>query len=112
MDHTVAGLDINSDDVGLVDTNADGTVRLWDVERDASAGLVWDGTGARGGEPSWYDEDGDSVWMSTSGKIIEIPLETAVWVERACTAVGRDFTDDEWDRLVPGDDEPLRSACE
>jgi DNA-binding SARP family transcriptional activator len=93
-------------------TNADGTVRLWDVERDASAGLVWDGTGARGGEPSWYDEDGDSVWVRTSGKIIEIPLDSAVWIERACAAVGRDFTEDEWDRLVPGDDEPLRSACE
>ena len=30
--------------------------------------------------------------------------------ERACEVVGRDFTDEEWDRLVPGD-VALQSAC-
>lgn len=95
----------------LVLTSQDGTVRLWDVERNRSAGLLWDGTGARPGSPPWYDAESDSVWVTTSGQIIEIPLDPGVWVERACTIVGRDFTEEEWDRLVPGDDATVRSAC-
>jgi WD40 repeat protein len=92
-------------------TSRDGTVRLWDVERQTSAGLVWDGSGARILTNSWYDETSDSIWITTSGRLIEVPLDPEVWVERACAVVGRDFTDDEWDRLVPGDG-PRRSACE
>ena len=91
-------------------TSQDGTVRLWDVERQASAGLVWDGDGARILTNSWYDETSDSIWITTSGRLIEVPLDPDVWVERACTVVGRELSEDEWARLIPGD-EPQRSAC-
>ncbi|MEM9610111.1 MAG: protein kinase [Actinomycetota bacterium] len=94
----------------LAITSQDGTVRLWDVERGASAGLVWDGRGARIGTPSWYDAQSDSVWVTTSGQLVEVPLDPEVWVERACSVVGRDLTEEEWERLVPGD-EPVQSAC-
>lgn len=40
----------------------------------------------------------------------EIPLDPARWVAKACEIVDRDLTQEEWDRLVPGD-EPFRSVC-
>ncbi len=107
---SVAGVGFARDGQYLALTNVDGTVRLWDVERDVSAGLVWDGSGVNVAAPSWYDADADSIWVTTSGQIIEIPLDPEVWVDKACAVVGRDFTDDEWDRLVPGD-EAVQSAC-
>jgi YD repeat-containing protein len=94
----------------LAITGADGTVRLWDVERNASAGVVWTGTGAVAGSPSWYDEATDTIWVSSSGKLLQIPLDPELWLERACVAAGRNFTQEEWDRYVPGD-RPMWFSC-
>jgi serine/threonine protein kinase/WD40 repeat protein/DNA-binding winged helix-turn-helix (wHTH) protein len=94
----------------LVITGFDGTVRVWDLVRQASAGLVWDGTGAGLSSPSWYDESSDSIWVFTSGRLLEVPLDPQRWVERACEIVGRDLTPEEWERYVPGDEAP-QSVC-
>ena len=94
----------------LAIVQTDGTVRLWDVEQETFAGLIWDGAGALEGEPPWYDETTGSLWIYSSAKVINIPLSPERWVTRACEIVGRDLTQDEWDRLVPGD-EPRQSAC-
>ena len=95
----------------LVFTRHDGTVRLWDVEREEYVGLVWNGPGQGGsGSPLWYDESTESMWVVSSGKYLQIPLNPERWVERACEVISRDLTQDEWDRFVPGS-EPLRSAC-
>lgn len=91
-------------------TGRDGTVRLWDVEREQYAGLVWNGTGAGRGSPSWYDEATETIWVASSGKYLQIPLNPERWVQRACEIISRDLTQDEWDRFVPGN-EPPRSAC-
>jgi hypothetical protein len=72
--------------------------------------LMWEGSGAVIGSPSWYDESTDSIWTGSSGKLLQLPLDPGRWVERACEVVGRDFTQEEWDRLVPGDGS-LQSAC-
>lgn len=94
----------------LVITSFDGTVRLWDVVRGESAGLMFEGSGAVVGSPSWYDESTDSVLVASSGKLLRLPIAAERWVERACDITNRDFTQNEWDRFVPGD-EPLRAAC-
>ena len=95
----------------LVVTAFDGAVRIWDAEGDGLPTLVWDGSGSvRGSSPSWYDEASDSVWVASSGRVLQIPLDPERWIERACEIVSRDLTQDEWDRLVPGD-EPLQPAC-
>jgi WD40 repeat protein len=107
---TVSNLGFAQDGELLAIIDSDGTIRLWDVERNTSAGVVWDGSGAVVGSPSWYDPATDTMWLAASGRILQVPLDPAVWVERACGIVGRDFTEDEWDRFVPGD-EPLQSAC-
>jgi len=107
---SVANLGFGRDGEILAITRFDGTVRLWDVLRRESGGLVWNGSGAVSGSPSWYDEASESIWVTSSGKILQIALNPDRWVERACAIVGRDFTQDEWDRLVPGGGE-VQSAC-
>ena len=108
--NAVANLGFAHDGQLLVITGFDGTVTVWDLERNAPAGLVWDGTGVRPSSPSWYDPTTESIWVYTSARLLEIPLSPERWVERACDVVGRDLTADEWERFVPGD-EPVQSAC-
>jgi hypothetical protein len=87
-----------------------GEVRLYGVGSGEVPSVIWDGTGTFGAEPGWYDSETDSLWMPASGQVLEIPLDSARWVDKACEIVDRDLTPDEWDRHVPGD-EPLRSVC-
>ncbi|MFW2381749.1 MAG: BTAD domain-containing putative transcriptional regulator [Acidimicrobiales bacterium] len=95
----------------LVVTTFDGTVRIWDVDGGGLPTFVWDGSGSvRGSSPSWYDEASDSVWVASSGRVLQIPLDPEQWIKRACEIVSRDLTQVEWDRLVPGDG-PLQPAC-
>jgi len=93
----------------LVIQSFDGAVNLWDVEADEFAGTLWNGNGAGFGEP-WYEETTDSVWVVARDEIVRLPLDANVWRQRACEAAGRDLTQDEWDRLVPGGG-PVQSAC-
>jgi DNA-binding SARP family transcriptional activator/tRNA A-37 threonylcarbamoyl transferase component Bud32 len=93
----------------LVIQSADGAVNLWDVEAAAFAGTLWNGTGA-GFDGPWYDEASDSIWVLTSDEIVRLPLDATVWRQRACEAAGRDLTQDEWDRLVPGGG-PVQPSC-
>ena len=107
---TIANLGFGRQGELLAITGQDGTVRFWDVERSASAGVAWNGTGASGGSPSWYDPETNSIWVASSGKLLNIPLDPGVWIQRACDVVGRDMTQEEWDRYVPrGGD--VQSAC-
>ena len=88
----------------------DGTVRLWDVERGVSAGLAWRGAGSSTGFSPQNDPSADSMWVSASGKLLEIPLTPELWITRACEVVGRDLTEAEWERFIPGG-VPVQSAC-
>ena len=90
--------------------SVDGDVRLWEIGTDEPPTLVWNGTGATSAGPPWYDESTDSVWIATSGSIINVPLDANQWIERACQIVGRNLTQDEWDRFVPTN-RPLQPAC-
>ena len=107
---SITNLGFARDGAMLVITGADGTVRLWDVERGAPAGLVWDGTGSVFSSPSWYDPETDSIWVATSGLLMEVPLDPQRWIDEACELVGRDLTQDEWERWIPDGGTP-RSAC-
>ena len=109
---SVANLGFAQDGRLLVITGFDGTVRIWDLDRDESAGLAWDGTGAVPSSPSWYDPSSNSIWVYTSGRLLEIPLDPQRWVERACDVVGRDLTADEWNRFVPESDHTTLGSAE
>jgi len=84
----------------LIITGTDGTLRLWDVTRNESAGLMFEGSGAVTGSPSWYDESTDSVLVASSGKLLRLPVAADRWVELACDLTNRDFTQDERSRNV------------
>ncbi len=94
----------------LVAVEGDGTVRLWNLVGGTAAGLAWQGRGAASVESPWYDETTESVWVATSGQVLEIPVDPDRLVERACEVVGRDLTKDEWNRFVPGRAEVM-SVC-
>ena len=94
----------------LVTVGGDGSVRLWDLERGEFAGVLWDGTGAVAGPPPWYDAATDTVWVHTSGRLLQIPMDPAVWIEKACDVVGRELHGHEWENHVPWG-EPQQPAC-
>jgi DNA-binding SARP family transcriptional activator/tRNA A-37 threonylcarbamoyl transferase component Bud32/DNA-binding beta-propeller fold protein YncE len=94
----------------LVVIETDGTVRLWDVSRNELIGTLWTGTGTASPSPPWYDAATDTVWVATSGTIMQFSLDPERWAARACELVSRELTPEEWDRLVPGD-VPQRPAC-
>jgi len=94
----------------LVVVEVDGTVRLWDAARGEPVGTLWTGSGTAPSSPPWYDESTDSIWVATSGKVLQFSLDPNRWVDRVCQLVSRELTADEWDRLVPGD-VPQESAC-
>jgi DNA-binding SARP family transcriptional activator len=94
----------------LVVVETDGTVRLWDVARDEPIGTLWTGTGTAPPSPPWYDPSTDTVWVATSGTILQFSLDPERWAERACALVSRELTPEEWDRLIPGD-AVQRPAC-
>jgi WD40 repeat protein len=107
----VANLTFLRDGALLAVMSQDGTLRLWDVERARFVRDLWDGRGADPYAALWYDETTDSLWFDGGGnRLVNVSLSPEVWVERACRIVGRDFTQDEWERFVPGD-EPQASAC-
>jgi WD40 repeat protein len=106
----VVSLGFARDGTLLVVVESDGTVRLWDTVRAESVGTLWIGSGTAPSSPPWYDESTDSVWVATSGKILQFSLEPAQWLERVCELVTRELTPEEWERLVPGEIQQ-RSAC-
>ncbi|MDH3683166.1 MAG: WD40 repeat domain-containing protein, partial [Acidimicrobiia bacterium] len=106
----VSSLAFARDGAVLAIGTADGSVRLWDVEREVSRGVLWrSGVGISNG--AWYEEESDSIWVVVSDtQLVRLPLDPDIHLDRACEIVGRDLTQEEWDRFVPGGG-PVRSTC-
>lgn len=107
----VANIGLGSNGKFLVITTTDGSIRLWDVERGLFAAQVWDGAGVGPGSPSWFDAANDSIWVASSARLLEIPLDPDRWIERACEVVDRSLTQEEWDQFVGEDREP-QNVCD
>jgi DNA-binding SARP family transcriptional activator/WD40 repeat protein len=94
------------DDRTVVTSGGDGTVSLFDVDR----GLVRGRPLRASGEP----EDGYAFLLPEStDELVALsgdrtgwryPLDPSVWLDEACTIVGRDLTQAEWDTYLPGRD--------
>jgi DNA-binding SARP family transcriptional activator/WD40 repeat protein len=95
----------------IATTGTDGTVALFDVER----GLVRARPLPASGDPgSGYAHlvpgpDEELVVLSGNRSGRRYPMEPSVWLEQACAIVGRDLTQAEWDRYLPGRD--LQPTC-
>jgi WD40 repeat protein len=105
----VRGLGFADDGRLLLIQGADGSIRLHDLPSGATSPLVWDGAEAPFGK-AWHDEATDTVWMATTDRLVQLPLDRDGWREQACRRVGRDLSAEEWERFVPGDG-PKVSAC-
>lgn len=107
---TVVGMTFVDGGRRLVTVESEGTVRLWDAVTGEPIGVLVDGGGSTPPSTPWFDSDLGTVWVASAGRLLEISLEPARWIERACEYVARDLTQDEWDRYVPGDQAP-QSTC-
>ena len=105
----VRGLGFAGDGRILLIQGTDGSIRLHDLPTGATSPVVWDGAEAPLGK-AWYDETGDTVWMATTERLVQLPLDRNGWREQACRRVGRDLSAAEWERLVPGAGAQV-SAC-
>lgn len=92
----------------LVGGNAYCTVLTWEIESNTSPAVIWRGTDRVTIGP--YDEETDSVWVAEPTRLVNLPLDPAVAVARACEIVSRDLTQVEWDLYV-GDGGTVQSAC-
>jgi hypothetical protein len=95
----------------IATSGADGTVALFDVERRLVRALPLPasdepGTGYAHLVPGPDDE---LVVLSGDRSGRRYPMEPSVWLEEACAIVGRDLTQAEWDRYLPGRD--LQPTC-
>jgi WD40 repeat protein/pSer/pThr/pTyr-binding forkhead associated (FHA) protein len=97
----------------LVSASADKTVRLWfvsDLDRGGEVrSIVLAGHAA---QLTGLKIDGGGHLLVTSGADGQIrvwPLKHDLLIALACRTVGRDFRDDEWSDLYPGD--PIEALC-
>jgi len=93
----------------LVIGDRNGVVRLWDVGAGVSRGVLMR-TGEGIDHSAWYDEETGSVWVGSGTRLLKVPLNPVIFLERACEILNRDLTQDEWDTYVdPGGQ--VQSAC-
>jgi WD40 repeat protein len=65
-------------------------------------------------KPHWtfvsFDSDGAQLYaVDERGRIVRWETRPQAWIDRACRIVGRDFTESERDRYLPGVE--LEGAC-
>jgi DNA-binding SARP family transcriptional activator/WD40 repeat protein len=109
-----AGFVIDAVEVdGVVATlGTDGDVRLWDPATWSPIGLPVTEenvpgflSGHDGVLRAWFE--GGST--GTTGRVRDLALDPAGWVDRACAVAGRQLSEDEWDVIRPG--QAWRETC-
>ena len=93
-----------SDSNTVVAAGADGTVALYDVDRDVLRGPQYPGGGGRDGH--WprvrhADPDAELVTIAQDAPGQVYPMDVDSWLAQLAIA-GRDLTPEEWARYVPG----------
>lgn len=111
--HNEAILDVEwlPDNKTVLTTGMDGTVAMYDVNRDLVRASPLPSSSEPGDGyayllPGTTDE---LVVLSGDGAGHRYPMDPAVWLAQACLVAGRDLTRAEWARYVP--DRPYRPTC-
>ncbi len=96
----------------VVTAGFDEVVSLYDVRRDLVRAQPLPASDVRGeGHTFLMPEPSDElVVLSEDGSGRRYPLDPARWLARACDVAGRDLTQVEWDRYLPG--RPYEPVCE
>ena len=107
----VTSLAVSADGKLLASGSSDNTVLLWDLNtrQPLSQPIMAHSTSVLS-----VDFSPDGRWLTSAssdqdGIIIQWELNTDIWLSRACTVVGRNFTGDEWKQFF-GDQE-FRITC-
>ena len=92
----------------IATSGADGTVALFDVERGLVRALPLPASGEPGTGFAHLvpGPDDELVVLSGDRSGRRYPMRPSAWLEQACAIVGRDLTQAEWDRYLPGRDLP------
>ena len=96
----------------VVTAGFDEVVSLYDVRRDLVRAQPLPASDVRGeGHTFLMPEPSDElVVLSEDGPGRRYPLDPARWLARACDVAGRDLTQVEWDRYLPG--RPYEPVCD
>ncbi|MFP5253071.1 MAG: hypothetical protein ACLGH4_04680 [Actinomycetes bacterium] len=96
----------------VVTSGKDEMVSLYDVERDLVRGRPFPASEHPGDGYTFllpFPTD-EVVVFNEGGPGHAFPVDPARWLAQACTIAGRDLTQAEWDRYLPG--RPYRSICD
>ncbi len=117
QDHFIQQVEWTPDGRTVLASGADGDVALYDVQRDVVRAVPLPGSSevatsanvVNGYTHLLPDTSGEVVALSGERPGHRYPMDPSVWLDEACTIVGRDLTGAEWSRYVPG--RPYRHTC-
>jgi WD40 repeat protein len=94
------------DDVTVVSSGIDATVRLYDTERGLARARPMRAATDPGIGSTWFVPDPAEEIVALSGDRPgrTYPLAPSVWLGEACAIVGRDLSAEEWARYLPDRD--------
>lgn len=111
--HTKPVLDVEwmPGNATVLTTGMDGTVAMYDVERDLVRARPLPGSGEPGEGYAHLLPGADDELVVLSGHRDgrRYPMDPAVWLAQACVVAGRDLTREEWARYLP--DRTYRPTC-
>jgi WD40 repeat protein len=106
------GLAVSPDGERLAAISTDGALRLWRLSDGRAIGPPLRGHGNPALGIAWPTAERlitSGYSLTQWGNLISWEVSPDGWVERACAIAGRDLTQDEWQRYLPG--EEYRRTC-
>ena len=93
----------------LATGNADGTVRLWDVESGQALGAPLPGAPHSAAVPIFTPDGTHLIAAQDNGRAYRWDIRPQSLVRQACKVAGRRLTRAEWEEFLPG--RPYQPAC-
>jgi WD40 repeat protein/class 3 adenylate cyclase len=92
-----------------VSGGSSGGVKVWDDGSLQQFGASFPGGAGQWGHVAYTPDGSRLVVVYSDGTAAVWPATVRAWLDQACAVAGRNFTHEEWDRFVPGQD--YRRTC-
>jgi class 3 adenylate cyclase/WD40 repeat protein len=79
-----------------------GGVKLWDTSSLQQFGANFPGGNGAWGNVAYTPDGGTLLAVFQDGTATSWPVDPGAWLAHACSIAGRNFTQEEWKRFVPG----------